>query len=218
MIDADVFDEHLLPLMCCPECDSKSTLLLQRGARGDMLFECSAAGCTWKFFLVLQRRVKLGSRVRGVPENDYLNACIAIITGSTYDHYAQFSKSIGLHCLCERVYYSLIRETVYPAAETVWDRLRQSVVFPIIYAKYAEVLEICTDDICPIAVQMDTRWQKRGTGKCYNSLDGTTFAICLLTELVVSVQNSHADTPTEFRSKNGRGAFSMSSSMYICIR
>ncbi len=197
--------------MRCPMCESIAKC--DRGSKGDIHLRCDDTNCGWSFLFTSQKRLRLGSKVRGVAGNDYLTAAISILNGSTYNSYAQQCKSYNVHAISEKTFYKFIYKDFYSATVKVWNRKRKDIIIPEIYKLYAEKLNINTDIVCPIAVEADTRWQKRGTGKQYNSLDSTTFAVEILSGLVLSVQNCHGDTPTGSRSKIGGGKFNMSSSM-----
>ena len=131
----------------------------------------------------------------------FLQASVAILNGSTYDKYAQIIKSCGLEAMDDKTYYKLIAGKVYNATKAVWNHCREHYVYPDVVKAYYELCGCDENGIVPLCISFDTRWQKRGTGKAYNSLDGTTFACDALTGYVLSIANQHRATASGYRKR-----------------
>ena len=207
--------EFVSVLQCrtrCDECDGNVTITF--GCRGDINIVCNSSSCKHKYHWHTQSRLKITGEQRGVPAQMYLTATIAILCGSTYESYAQPIKSTGLEAVSPHVFYELAGGKVYDATLKVWNECRKKYVFPHVKTQYMEMCGADEHGIIPLSITADTRWQKRGTGKAYDSLDGTTYACDTYTGYVLSIANQHRPTASGYRERHyDHQSFTQSSHM-----
>ena len=176
-------------------------MTIQFGSRADINLICNSVECGFSYKWITQPRLKMNGEQRGTAGPMYLQASIAILCGNTYDKYAQIIKSCGLQAMDENTYYKLLSGKMYKATKAVLHHCREYYVFPDVVRAYYDLCGCDENGIVPLSISFDTRWQKRGTGKAYNSLDGTTFACDTLTGHVLSIANQHRATASGFRKR-----------------
>ena len=187
------------PRLCCTECYGDMTT--QFAARGDINIVYNLAECKSSYKWITQLRLKIIGKQRGSPGPLYMQAAIAILGGSTYEKYAQSMKACRLEAIDGDTFYELTSAAIYKAAKTVWLQCREKHVFPHVLKPYYDICGADENGILPLSITFDTRWQKRGTGKAYNSLDATRFACDTLTGYVLSIANQHRATASDFRKR-----------------